>query len=76
MLLKYCKQRADTIRFAHSKYHSGCSMGNEQKAERRGRRTDTAQVVDDDGFERNRNESRNVLKMRFTESSTGMLLAD
>lgn len=33
-------------------------------------------VVDDDGFERNRNESRNILKMRFKEYSIGIVLGN
>lgn len=57
--LKYCK--IDTIRLALSKYCSGSSMGNEQKAKRSGRRRAMAHMVDDDDSERNRNKSRNIL---------------
>lgn len=35
-----------------------------------------AQVAEDDGFERNRNESRNTLQMRFIDSGVEMLLGN
>lgn len=66
----------DTFRFALSKYHySDCNMGNEQKREKTVWRAMT-QVVDDNGFERNRNESRNILKVRFKEYSIGIVLGN